>query len=135
AAVAATTPFALEARDGNLDTLLGLGVALSLVGAFFASEGGPRARAWAVACGVGLAAALLAKGPVALLFVVPTTLLYAGFLRQGPLARSRRAFVPYLAALALSIWLVSLAMSAAGSLAATGYVVPVAMFAAFVGQG
>ena len=43
--------------------------------------------------------------------------------------------MPYLAALALSIWLVSLAMSAAGSLAATGYVVPVAMFAAFVGQG
>jgi len=136
AAIAAAAPFALEmARDGTVDTMLALGATLALFGAFFLLEPERRSLLPAVACGAGVALGLLTKGPIVLLFLVPTLVLYVGFRGGGPLARSWRAWVPWLGGAALAIWIVGAVAPSVGKVAALGYVVPVALLAAFTARG
>lgn|GEM_PF-4943740 len=136
AAIAATAPFALEmARDGTVDTMLALGATIALFGAWLLLEPGRTSLLPAVACGVGIAIGLLTKGPIVLLFLVPTVVLYVGFRGEGTLARSWRAWGPWLGGAALAIWIVGAVAPSVGKVAAIGYVVPVALLAGFAARG
>jgi len=101
------------ATKGLVNMMLSLWVAVSLFGAFYMFEGARGAWAWALMCGAGLGLGLMTKGPIILLFFVPTVMLYVGFLRGGWLAASGRRWLPYLAAAAFLVWLGS-ALSARG---------------------
>jgi 4-amino-4-deoxy-L-arabinose transferase-like glycosyltransferase len=107
--VAATLPMVLPAATvGDVNMLLAAGVAISTLAAFHMLEQ-PRYRwVYAVLCGIGLAVGLMTKGPIVLLFFVPTVLLYMGYRHGGTLANNWRWSLGYMAIVALlfhlSLW-------------------------------
>lgn len=127
----ATLPMVFPAAQvGEVNMLLALGVTLSIVSAFNMLEG---RHPWlhAALCGLGLSVGLLAKGPIALLFFVPTMLLYLGYRAGGRLADNWRWSLTYMAAIAV---LTRLSLATATSSVPAGaalYAVPVGMLLYF----
>lgn len=82
--VLATTPVFIEqAAKGLVNAMLACFTAGTLLSAFEVTE--TQRKRWlpAVLCGVALAAGMMTKGPVILLFFVPTLLAYSGFVSRG----------------------------------------------------
>lgn len=131
-AAAVTMPIAFEAATaGQVDPLLALCVAVSVLGAYFMLEAERHSRLYAVLCGVGLAAGVLTKGPIVLMFFVPGVLVYLGFRHGGPLTGRPRWCAVYLAAAAGLVWLVPVLNRALGGVSTVLYLVPTAMLLYF----
>lgn len=138
ALVAATSPLVFEAATvGRVNMMLALGVALSLFGAFYMLESPKRGWVYAVVCGVGLSIGLLTKGPVVLMFFVPTVILYVGFQQDGPLAKRPGWSVAYFCAMAFLAWLARIAYVRVGLAGAALYPVAGGMLVYFglAGEG
>jgi len=135
-AVAATVPMAFGAATvGQVNMMLALAVAISIFAAFYMLESPRHARAYAALCGVGLAMGLMTKGPILLMFFVPTVMLYMGFRQGGRLAEDWRWSVPYMAAMAFLVWLSLAATSLLGTAGAVPYLLPFGMLAYFSLRG
>jgi 4-amino-4-deoxy-L-arabinose transferase-like glycosyltransferase len=128
---AATLPMVFSAATvGEVNMLLALGVTVSILSAFTMLEG---RRVWlnAALCGVGLSVGLMAKGPIALLFFVPTMLLYIGYRTGGRLADDWRLSLAYMVAVAVLVRLALFAATRGGPVGALLYAVPVGMLVYF----
>jgi len=130
--IAATLPMAFGAATvGEVNMMLALAVTCSLFAAFYMMEQPRSSWVYAGLCGAGLAAGLMTKGPVVLLFFVPTALLYVGYARGDRLATDWRWSFAYMAVIAvllrLSLWAATQAGPAGGLL----YGVPVGMLLYF----
>ena len=119
------------ATAGLVNMMLALAVSISLLAAFHMLESPRRRWVYAVICGVGLSMGLMTKGPLVLMFFVPTMLLYAGFQRGGRLADDWRWSLPYMALMALLVWLSLFVAVRAGPAGAALYVLPVGMLLYF----
>ncbi len=125
---AATMPIVFEgATCGLVNMLLALGVAVALFGAFYMLEAERHTRAWAVLCGVGLAAGFLTKGPIVFMFFVPAVLGYLAFRHGGPLTDRPVRCAAYLGAATALVWLAGVLGASVGPAAAVLYVLPAAM--------
>lgn len=132
AAVGATTPLVFDgATDGQVDMMLAMGVTIAILGAFNMLEASGRPWIHAIVSGTGLAIGFLSKGPVVLMFFVPTILLYLGFRHGERLGTDPKRYAPYLATVALCIWAASAGSDVVGDWAAILYAVPVVMIGYF----
>ena len=107
--IAATLPMVSPAATvGEVNMLLALGVAISVFSAFHMLERPRHGWFYAALCGTGLAIGMMAKGPIALLFFLPTVLLYMGYRHGGALATGWRRSLAYMVVMALlfrlSLW-------------------------------
>jgi len=137
-AAIATSPNILGAATaGRVDMMLALWVAVSLVSAFYMLE--PHKGSWlyALPCGAGLAAGLMTKGPVVLMFFLPTILLYVGFQQGGRLVADWRRCSAYMAGAALLIWVGQFTAAKAGPAGAVVWALPGGMllYFSFRGEG
>jgi 4-amino-4-deoxy-L-arabinose transferase-like glycosyltransferase len=129
--VCVTTPMVFEqAIFGDVNTLLSLGVSVAILSAFRVMESGRPAWMHGILCGVGLAAGVMAKGPIVLMFFVPTILAYSGMLISDRLTADWRKVSVFLGAASLAVWGAA-AVSCLSKYGALGYMVPAGMLLFF----
>ena len=129
--VAATLPMVFAAATvGEVNMMLALAVTGSLLSAFYMLDS-TRWWPYAVLSGSCLAMGVMTKGPIILMFFVPTVLLYVGYRRGGRLADDWRWSLAYMAAIALLVRLALALSTGAGPAGGLLYVVPAAMLLYF----
>jgi len=130
--VVLTLPMVMAAATvGEVNMMLALGVAVSLVGAFRMLHTPRRWWVYAALCGTGLALGLMTKGPIVLLFFLPTVLLYSGYQAGGRLANDWRVSAVFMSAAAVLLRVSLWAAAHFGWPGAVLYLVPVGMLAWF----